>query len=221
MSQQNPEQIRAEIEATRARLGADVDAVAEKVTPERVVERQKDKVRGKVQGTVQSVRERVMGSSDDHGQGHDEFTVGGYTTGDLKDEAAFRAEQARGAVQNAPQAARAKTRGNPLAAGVIALGAGWLVGSLLPSTQKEQQLVSTAADRVQPHAQHAVESAKEAAQDVAQGLKEPAQEAAQSLKETAQSGVQEVKSQGQSEAQDLKSSAQDSAQTVRDETRNA
>lgn len=216
MSQQNPEQIRADIEATRARLGSDVDAVAEKVTPERVVERQKDKVRSKVQGTVQGVRERVMGSSDDS-----EFTVGGYSTGDLKDEAAFRAEQARGAVQNAPAAAKAKTRGNPLAAGLIALGAGWLIGSLLPSTQKEQELVADAADRVQPHAQHAVESVKEAAQEVAQDLKEPAQEAAQSLKETAQSGAQEVKSQGQSEAQQLKSSAQDSAQTVKDETKNA
>ncbi|MFW3387497.1 UNVERIFIED_CONTAM: DUF3618 domain-containing protein [Kocuria sp. CPCC 205274] len=215
MSQQNPEQIRADIEATRARLGSDVDAVAEKVTPERVVERQKDKVRGKVQDTVHGVRERVMGSSDD------EFTVGGYSTGDVRDEAAYRADQARGAVQNAPATAKAKTRGNPLAAGLIALGAGWLVGSLLPSTQKEQELVADAADRVQPHAQHAVESAKSAAQEVAQDLKEPAQEAAQSVKETAQSGAQEVKQQGQGEAQHLKSSAQDSAQSVRDETKNA
>ena len=215
MSQQNPEQIRADIEATRARLNSDVDAVAEKVTPDRVVERQKDKVRGKVQDTVQGVRERVMGSSDD------EFTVGGYTTGDVKGEAAHRADQARDAVQNAPAAAKAKTRGNPLAAGLIALGAGWLVGSLLPSTQKEQQLVADAADRVQPHAQHAVESAKGMAQEVAQDLKEPAQEAAQSVKETAQSGAQEVKSQGQGEAQHLKSSAQGSAQSVKDETKNA
>ena len=211
MSQQNPEQIRADIEATRARLGSDVDAVAEKVTPERVVERQKNKVQDKVQG----VRERVMGSSDDH------YTGGGYSTGDLRDEAAHRAEQARGAVQNAPATAKAKTRGNPLAAGLIALGAGWLVGSLLPSTQKEQELVSDAADRVQPHAQHAVESAKGMAQEVAQDLKEPAQEAAQSVKETAQSGAQEVKSQGQGEAQQLKSSAQGSAQSVKDETKNA
>ncbi|WP_298583079.1 DUF3618 domain-containing protein [uncultured Kocuria sp.] len=215
MSQQNPEQIRADIEATRARLGSDVDAVAEKVTPERVVERQKDKVRSSVQGTVQGVKERVMGSSDD------QYTGGGYSTGDVKDQAALRAEQARGAVQNAPANARAKTRGNPLAAGLIALGAGWLVGSLLPSTQKEQELVSDAADRVQPHAQHAVESAKGMAQEVAQDLKEPAQEAAQSVKDTAQSGAQEVKAQGQGEAQQLKSSAQGSAQSVKDETKNA
>ncbi len=215
MSQQNPEQIRADIEATRARLGSDVDAVAEKVTPERVVERQKDKVRSSVQGTVQGVRERVMGSSDD------QHTGGGYSTGDVKDQAAHRAEQARGAVQNAPANARARTRGNPLAAGLIALGAGWLVGSLLPSSQREQELVSDAADRVRPHAQHAVESAKGMAQEVAEDLKEPAREAAQSVKETAQSGAQEVRSQGQGEAQQLKSSAQGSARSVKDETKNA
>lgn len=210
MSQQNPEQIRADIEATRARLGSDVDAVAEKVTPERVVDRQKSKVRSKVQG----VRERVMGASDD------EFALGDRTDG-LRDEASHRAEQARDAVQHAPHAARARTRGNPLAAGLIALGAGWLVGSLLPSSQKEQELVETAADRVQPHAQHAVSSAKDSARHVAEDLKEPAQEAAQSVKETATSGAQEVKEQGRSEAQDLKSSAQGSAQHVKDETRNA
>lgn len=210
MSQQNPEQIRADIEATRARLGSDVDAVAEKVTPERVVDRQKSKVRSKVQG----VRERVMGASDD------EFALGDRTDG-FRDEASHRAEQARDAVQHAPQAARARTRGNPLAAGLIALGAGWLVGSLLPSSQKEQELVETAADRVQPHAQHAVSSAKDSARHVAEDLKEPAQEAAQSVKETATSGAQEVKEQGRSEAQDLKSSAQGSAQHVKDETRNA
>ncbi|MEX5296381.1 DUF3618 domain-containing protein [Kocuria sp. CPCC 205268] len=211
MSQQNPEQIRADIEATRARLGSDVDAVAEKVTPGRVVDRQKSKV----QDTVRGVRERVMGSSDDP------YAGGGRSGGDVRDQAAQRAEQARDAVQHAPAAARERTRGNPLAAGLIALGAGWLVGSLLPSSQKEQELVSDAADRVRPHAQHAVESAKGMAQEVAEDLKVPAREAAQSVKETAQSGAQEVRSQGQGEAQQLKSSAQDSARSVKDETKNA
>lgn len=200
MSQQNPEQIRAEIEATRARLGSDVDAVTEKVTPQNVVDRQKDKVRGK----LQDMRERVMGSADE-----------------LGDQASHRADQAREAVANAPDAVKARTRGNPMAAGLVALGVGWLVGSLLPSSQKEQNLVAEAADRVQPHARHAVDSAKEMAQDIAQDMKEPARQAAQSVKESTQSGAQEVTSQGRHEADHLKSSAQDSARTVRDDTSNA
>lgn len=203
MSQQNPEEIRAEIEATRARLSADVDAVTEKVTPENVVDRQKAKARNK----IQDVRESIMGSKDD--------------AQDLRDKASYRMDQAGDAVSNAPAAAKAKTRGNPLAAGLIALGAGWLVGSLLPSSQKEQELVAEAADRVQPHVQSAVDSTKEAAQNIAQDLKEPAQEAAQSVKETAQSGAEKVKSQGQQEASQLKGSAQDSAQNVKDNTQQA
>lgn len=203
MSHQNPEEIRAEIEATRARLSADVDAVTEKVTPENVVDRQKTKARNK----IQDVRESIMGSKDD--------------ARDLRDEASYRMDQAGNAVSNAPAAAKAKTRGNPMAAGLIALGAGWLVGSLLPSSQKEQELVAEAADRVQPHVQSAVDSTKEAAQNIARDLKGPAQEAAQSVKETAQSGAEKVKSQGQQEASQLKDSAQDSAKNVKDNTQQA
>ncbi|MFC3481537.1 DUF3618 domain-containing protein [Kocuria carniphila] len=211
MSQQNPEEIRAEIEATRARLSADVDAVTEKVTPENVVDRQKNKARNK----IQDVRESIMGSADDA------RVAGHHAAHDLRDEASYRMDQAGNAVSNAPAAAKAKTRGNPLAAGLIALGAGWLVGSLLPSSKKEQELVADAADRVQPHVQSAVDSTKEAAQDIAQDLKEPAKEAAQSVKETAQSGAEEVKSQGQREADQLKGSAQNSAKNVKDYTQQA
>ena len=218
MSQQNPEEIRAEIEATRARLGADVDAVSEKVTPDRVVDRQKSKVRGK----VQDVREHVMGSSDDHSGGSD-----------LRGEAAHRAEQARDAAQNVPSAAKSKARGNPFAAGLIALGAGWLIGSALPSSQKEQDLAAKAADRAQPHAQGAAESAKDNAKSMAKDavknvamnvvtdVKEPAKDAAQSVKETAQSGAQEVKEEGKSQGQHLKSSAQGSAQNVKGQSKNS
>ena len=43
---ENPDVIRADIEATRARLGTNVDAVADKVTPSNIVQRQTDKVKG-------------------------------------------------------------------------------------------------------------------------------------------------------------------------------
>lgn len=207
MSQQNPDQIRADIEATRARLNADVDAVAEKVTPEKVVDRQKSKARHK----IQDVRESIMGSAEDPRD----------TGRDLRDEASHRMDQAGEAISSAPATARAKTRGNPMAAGLIALGAGWLIGSLLPSSQKEQELVAEAADRVQPHLQSAMDSTKEAAQEIADDLKKPAKEAAESVKQTAQSGAQEVKEQGQQEAGQLKGSAQEHAKNVKDDTQRA
>jgi gas vesicle protein len=59
----DPEQIRAEIEATRANLGQDVDALADKVTPSKIVDRQVDKVKG----AVGSVKDRVLGATSDLG----------------------------------------------------------------------------------------------------------------------------------------------------------
>jgi len=43
----DPEVIRANIEATRQNLSSDVDALADKVTPSKIVDRQADKVKGK------------------------------------------------------------------------------------------------------------------------------------------------------------------------------
>jgi gas vesicle protein len=57
---ENPDTIRAEIEATRARLGTNVDAVADKVTPANIVHRQTDKVKDALFG----VKEKVMGAAD-------------------------------------------------------------------------------------------------------------------------------------------------------------
>jgi uncharacterized protein YjbJ (UPF0337 family) len=59
----NPDQIRADIEATRSNLGQDVDALADKVTPSKIVDRQV----GKVKSAVGSVRDQVMGATSDAG----------------------------------------------------------------------------------------------------------------------------------------------------------
>ncbi|WIX84268.1 hypothetical protein QRX50_19710 [Amycolatopsis carbonis] len=43
-----------------------------------------------------------------------------------------------------PKPVRRGTEGNPLAAGLIAFGAGWLVASLLPGTEREREVVGQA-----------------------------------------------------------------------------
>ena len=73
-----------------------------------------------------------------------------------------------------PDLARRQARGNPLAAGAVALAAGWLVGSLLPASAKERELATSAKDQAQP----LLDEAKSVAQETAEGLKEPAQQAA-------------------------------------------
>jgi len=58
----DPDEIRADIERTRASLSNDVDDLAEGVKPKNVAGRQVDKVKD----AVGSVKDRVMGSSDDN-----------------------------------------------------------------------------------------------------------------------------------------------------------
>src|SRR5215207_1094230 len=75
MTTENPDAIRSDIEATRRRLGTNVDAVADKVTPSNIVHRQTNKVRGAFSGAVHNVRERVMGAAEHasgsmHSAGH-------------------------------------------------------------------------------------------------------------------------------------------------------
>ncbi|MBT2249119.1 DUF3618 domain-containing protein, partial [Arthrobacter sp. BHU FT2] len=146
---ENPDAIRADIEATRARLGTNVDAVADKVTPSNIVHRQTDKLKD----TVTGVKEKVMGAADhtstkvqntvhnaaSAGTGHagNALHSTGDTLHDAKDTAAAKLSDAGHAVSHAPDQVKAKTAGNPLAAGLIAFGAGMLLSSLIPASDKE------------------------------------------------------------------------------------
>ena len=50
----NPDQIRADIEVTRDELGRDVDALADKVSPPKIMERQKTRARQMMGGVTLS-----------------------------------------------------------------------------------------------------------------------------------------------------------------------
>jgi type VI protein secretion system component VasK len=178
----DPDAIRAEIDRTRGRLSEDVDVLTESVRPSSVAKRATQRASTR----ASRLKETVMGSA------HDTTSLG--------------AEKAHGAaetVKDVPQMARRQARGNPLAAGAVALAAGWLVGSLLPASEKERQLASSAKEQAQP----LVDEATSLARETAEHLKEPAQQAAESLKQTAREGVDRVKEDGTSAAQDVKETA--------------
>jgi gas vesicle protein len=224
----DPDEIRADIERTRATLSNDVDDLAESVKPKSVAQRQVDKVKD----AAGSLKDRVMGSDDDD---YSSSTVGdkayaakdavadrAYAAKDAVTDKAYaardtvseKASDAADAVREAPTTLKRKTQGNPLAAGVIAFGLGMLVSSLIPSSEKERQAVSQLQDNLEPVKQKATE----VAQDVGENLRPAAQEAAQSVKSTAQEGVENVKQEGQSATQDVKDQAQDSKDTVRQQS---
>ncbi len=230
----NPDAIRSDIEATRARLGTNVDAVADKVTPSNIVQRQSDKVTESVKGAVTGVKEKIMGAADTTTtKAQDKFSSGAghtgnalHSTGDslhgAKDTAAAKLSgagenvsaklsDAGTAISHAPDQVKAKTQGNPLAAGLIAFGAGMLISSLIPASQKERE----AADQLKTAAQPLATQVTDAAKDMVQDLKEPAQEAMENVKATATDAAQNVKAEGQSAATDVKDRATDAKTNVK------
>ncbi len=188
----DPDQIRSEIEATRSDLSANVNALTDSVRPGSVAKRQADKVTGAVAG----LKDKVMGAADGASTDGPRST----SLSDVKDGAAA-----------VPSRAASGTRGNPLAAGIIAFGAGWLLGSLLPASSAEQQAAVSLKDRAAPLTDQVTQAAKE----VAGNLKEPAQDAAQQIKETATDAAGSVKDEAQSGASDVKASSQEAVGQVR------
>ena len=73
--------------------------------------------------------------------------------------------------------AAVSTESDPLAAGLIAFGVGWLVSSLLPATQREQQLAQQAESAVRDNRDTLLAPAKQAAQEIGEQLRPAAQEA--------------------------------------------
>lgn len=206
---QTPDEIRREIERTRGDLSRDVDALGEAVQPGNVARRQAQKVGGAAVGAKNSLKDKIMGSDDPYDD-----------SSGLGDRAGQAAHAVGERAQDVRQQTRRRAQGNPLAAGAIALAAGWLVGSLLPASEKERSVARTAMDNADK-AQPLVDEAKSAAQEAAGNLKEPAQQAAASLKDTAQESVETVRTEGEQQAQQVKDSAQDSKETVQEHQQGA
>jgi hypothetical protein len=60
-------------------------------------------------------------------------------------------EEASGAAHSAEQTAQQKTQGQPLLAGAVAFGAGYLLSALFPSTKAEQQAGGGVKEKAQQH----------------------------------------------------------------------
>jgi ElaB/YqjD/DUF883 family membrane-anchored ribosome-binding protein len=181
----DPDQIRSNIEATRRDLGSDVDALADKVDPSKIAQRQTDKAKG----ALRSARDRVMGVASD-------------VRGDAEDAMGSASGVAHGAVQ--------KAKGNPLAVGLIAFGAGWLLSSLIPPSEKEKELAGSLTDAAQP----LVDEVKSAASNVAEDLKEPAQDAVAAVRDSATDAADHVKADATSAVDDVRDQAAESRENI-------
>ena len=193
---QSTEELTSQIEDTRGRMASDLDALQDKVSPSAIVQRRKEATRNR----ISSLRDRVMGTAQ---------SAGG-TVSDKVPSPSGMASSVQGGVQSGVSSAQDRVQGSPLAAGLVAFGAGVVVASLLPASQREAEaahrVVETAKDKGQP----LMDDAKEAGQQLGQDLKERATEAAQQVKDSATESAQQVKNEAQSSAESVKSEAQPS-----------
>lgn len=223
----NPEEIRQEIERTRAELSDNVNALGDSASPSNIARGQVDKVKD----SASSLKERVFGAPENP---YDDGMVGDVRSrlGDSGDNASGMVSDARDAVNEAPQQLKSRTRGNPMAAGLIAMGIGALIGGLIPASRKEsemaqqlkeaaeplaeqvKQVANEAKDNLQPLVQDAVGSVKDVAQDAGEHVKQDASKAKDQVRGEAKSSADSVKGEAQDAAEKSK---QDAQQTAREQ----
>jgi gas vesicle protein len=201
-------ELKRHAEQDRARLGETLEAIGDRLSPQRVAQRRKAAVG---QG-FRHLRESVMGSPGyvepvtQRARAQTQHAAA--SAADAAKSAASRAtDTARSAaetVQHTPDMLAEQTRGNPLAAGLIAFGTGLLIATAFPTTRTEQQLVD--------HARPELDQAKEE-------LTETGRELAGDAKELATSAAQDVASVGKEAASNVAGQARSSAQQVAQETR--
>lgn len=215
---QDPQQLKDEIARQREQVNRDLEAIGDHVLPGRVAERTRTKVRRR----LHDVRDRVMGTAEDAtsstgdaiGSAGDAVTGAAHRVGHQAQQIGHQAQQIGEQIAAAPQVVTSHTQGNPIAAGMVAFGAGLLLAALLPTSEAEQEL----ADRIAPSIDEARELAQGTAQDAAQhvvaDLREPVQEAVEDVKERAAEAAGTVADQARGGLEDVADSARGATDDV-------
>jgi hypothetical protein len=178
--------IREEIQRTRDNLSADVDALAYKASPSRMVHGRTDQIRG----AVRSAKDKVMGVASDAG---DQTSSAASVVSDTTTSAAGKVKHA--------------AEGNPLAAGLVVFGAAWLISSLIPRSNTEHQAAQAVRTAVQEHAGPVTEALADAGHGLQENLREPVRAAADSVKGSVVDAAHAVKDDTKTAAQEVRSDA--------------
>ena len=178
-------ELKREAETQRSRMGDTLDAIGDRLSPERMVERRKAAIGQR----LSHAKEAVMGSP------HYLEPV----TQRVKDSASGTVD----AVKHAPEAVSEQTRGNPIAAGLVAFGAGMLFATVLPKTEVEKRV----AREAQPMLDSAMHEAKEAGRELAQDVKDKTTDAADEVKSSAEQATERVRIDARQATEEVKNEA--------------
>jgi len=176
---ETPNEIRDRIEETRGRMGDTAEALAYKAD---VKTRVKENVGGKKDAVVSSLsgaKDSVVGGTD---------AVVSRVTGVVPDGQQLKSGAAKVGV----------SKQNPLGMAVAGIAAGFIVGTLIPSTRVEDERLGEASDQF-------VDQAKQTGHEALDRGRDVAQDAVQSAKET-------VQERGQEQSEQMASNLRDQAQ---------
>jgi hypothetical protein len=196
------DELKSNLERQREALGDDLEAVGDRVSPGRMVERRRAALR---QGFGR-LRAKVMGTADSARSGMSD------APSTVTDKTAETTQAVKDRVADAPQVLGSVTEGNPLAAGLIAFGAGLLTASLVPPTKQEHQ----AAEQLKPMLDEAKDEAKSMAQEAAEHLRPEAEDAVTQVREQAAGAAETVRDEASGAAQQVKSDATGAAEEIKD-----
>jgi len=184
---EEPDRLRQDIATTRASLTHDVDLLAEKTSPKRAARRRWSAAKEKVMGSSEDARQAAGGAA---GSVQDKASQ-------LSDSAGAAAHEVADAVKGAPEVVSRQAQGNPLAAGLIAFGAGLLAATLIPVTDAEQR----AGRQLKEHSGDLTDRVKDVASELKDDVSGTVQQAAGQLKETTADAAQATQQQVRSAAQ--------------------
>jgi hypothetical protein len=183
------DELTEEIAGTRSRMDRTLDEVGRRAGPGRLTQR--------LRTAVENTRDTVMG-----------------TAGDARGTAADTASGLTGAAEDAIDGVRSRGQGNPVAAGLIAFGAGLLAGSIMPESRTEKRL----AHEVQRKAQGPVrDSLQRSAAEVGDQVGDRAREAKDRVAEDARHAKDDVAGDARSRADDVRGHAEQAADDVRED----
>ena len=190
---QSADELKHEIEGTRAELSDTLDAIGDRVSPGRVLARRKNRM----VGGLQSVKDRVMGP-----------------LAAAKDGATDGAGSVVDTIGSTPDAIRHQAQGSPLAAGAIAFGVGFLVAAVFPPSAAEQHAAEELMDRAEPLKDDVVAAGRE----LAGVAKDAAKEAADEVRTSASAGKDAVADTVRTGVESATATAGDAVESVKAQT---
>jgi hypothetical protein len=171
------DELRTDIAEDRRAMAQSIEAIGDRVSPGRMVERRTNRMKDR----MVSWRVSVMGAAPS-------MPHGSMSMPDAPDLAAT-------------------TRGNPLAAGLVAFGAGLVAAAAFPATRREAELAHAAFDAAEP-------MLHEAGKEIASDVQARAHDAAEHVKAVASEGADQVKQAATTATEHTKGAASDATAGV-------